>query len=140
MHYHVFLSFRGPDSRKTFTDHLYAALVRKGIVTFRDDEEIEKGEAISKKLREAIRQSRYFIIVLSQEFASSPWCLNELQEIVETKQEQKVFPVFYDVQPGDIGRQRGNVAQAFAKLKGKNSSGKKRRWHQALSKVAEFSG
>ncbi|KAI9072031.1 hypothetical protein K1719_046007 [Acacia pycnantha] len=94
MRYHVFLSFRGPDTRKTFTDHLYSALVRKGIVTFRDDEEIEKGEAVKEKLSSAIQQSRYCIIVLSQEFASSRWCLEELQEIVETKPKQTVLPVF----------------------------------------------
>ena len=60
MRYHVFLSFRGPDTRKTFTDNLYAALVRKGIVTFRDDENIERGEAIE--------QSRIAIVVLSKNY------------------------------------------------------------------------
>ncbi|KAI9215660.1 hypothetical protein POPTR_T002968v4 [Populus trichocarpa] len=32
--YDVFLSFRGEDTRKTFTDHLYTALVQAGIHTF----------------------------------------------------------------------------------------------------------
>jgi len=41
--YDVFLSFRGEDTRKTFTDHLYTALVQVGIQTFRDDDELPVG-------------------------------------------------------------------------------------------------
>jgi hypothetical protein len=32
--YDVFVSFRGEDNRKNFTDHLYTALVQAGIYTF----------------------------------------------------------------------------------------------------------
>ena len=39
--YDVFLSFRGEDTRTNFTDHLYVALKRKGIITFRDEEELK---------------------------------------------------------------------------------------------------
>ena len=38
--YEVFLSFRGEDNRFNFTDHLYVALKGKGIITFRDEEEL----------------------------------------------------------------------------------------------------
>ncbi|XVE90477.1 hypothetical protein DITRI_Ditri20bG0080900 [Diplodiscus trichospermus] len=44
--YDVFLSFRGTDTRKNFTDHLYTALVQTGIHTFKDDEKIERGKNI----------------------------------------------------------------------------------------------
>ncbi|KAL9344340.1 hypothetical protein Peur_062015 [Populus x canadensis] len=44
--YDVFLSFRGEDIRKTFTGHLYAALVQAGIHTFLDDVELPRGEEI----------------------------------------------------------------------------------------------
>ena len=49
-HYDVFLSFRGADTRKTFTDHLYDNLVAHGIHTFRDDEELENGGDIVRFL------------------------------------------------------------------------------------------
>uniref|UniRef100_A0A6N2KED8 TIR domain-containing protein n=1 Tax=Salix viminalis TaxID=40686 RepID=A0A6N2KED8_SALVM len=48
--YDVFLSFRGEDNRKNFTDHLYTALVQAGVHTFLDENEIPKGEEISKHL------------------------------------------------------------------------------------------
>ncbi|KAL9384181.1 hypothetical protein Peur_024507 [Populus x canadensis] len=54
--YQVFLTFRGEDTRKNFTDHLYTALVQAGIHTFRDDDEIGRGENIKSELQQAIQQ------------------------------------------------------------------------------------
>ena len=34
----VFLSFYGKDTRKNFTDHLYATLIQNGINVYRDNE------------------------------------------------------------------------------------------------------
>ncbi|XP_042958216.1 disease resistance protein RPV1-like [Carya illinoinensis] len=48
--YEVFLSFYGKDTRKNFTDYLYVDLKRKGILVFRDDETLQRGEYISKAL------------------------------------------------------------------------------------------
>ena len=42
--YDVFLSFRGEDTRNGFTDHLFDALQRKGLFTFRDEENLDKGK------------------------------------------------------------------------------------------------
>ncbi|KAJ9535123.1 LOW QUALITY PROTEIN: hypothetical protein OSB04_un001799 [Centaurea solstitialis] len=77
--YDVFLSFRGYDTRFSFTDHLYNALVNANITTFLDDEEIETGLSLKAELETAIKTSRVSIIVLSQNYASSTWCLNELE-------------------------------------------------------------
>ncbi|XP_059431323.1 disease resistance protein RUN1-like [Corylus avellana] len=67
----VFLSFKGEDTCKNFTDHLYSTLVSARIHTFRDDEELRQGENISTKLLNAIRGSRIFIMVFSKSYASS---------------------------------------------------------------------
>jgi hypothetical protein len=53
--YQVFLSFRGEDTHKNFTDHLYTALVQAGIHTFRDDDEIGRGENIMSELQQAMQ-------------------------------------------------------------------------------------
>lgn len=140
--YHVFLSFRGQDTRKTFTDHLYAALRRKGIVTFRDDEELERGEFIFDKLIKAIHESMFAIVVLSQDYASSSWCLDELQKIVESRQDLRrtVFPVFYGVDPSDIRHQKGNIARAFENHESRFAIDKVKRWRDALTTVSNISG
>ncbi|KAI8532361.1 hypothetical protein RHMOL_Rhmol11G0208800 [Rhododendron molle] len=64
--YDIFLSFRGLDTRKKFTDQLFHALVREGFQIFRDDDEIDRGEVIKSELLEAIRNSRMSVIVLSE--------------------------------------------------------------------------
>ena len=64
--YDVFLSFRGEDTRKNFTDHLYNTLVAYGIRTFRDDEQLQKGDDIKSGLSTAIQDSNLFVIIFSE--------------------------------------------------------------------------
>ena len=53
----VVLSFTGEDTRRTFTSHLFAALCRKNIDSFIDDEEIKKGDEMSPTILAAIEGS-----------------------------------------------------------------------------------
>ena len=94
--YDVFLNFRGEDTRNTFTSHLYSALKQSGFSTFMDDEKLERGECIALDLLRAIEESRFSIVVLSKNYASSTWCLDELVKIIECKKhtELRVSPVF----------------------------------------------
>ncbi|KAB2059666.1 hypothetical protein ES319_A11G321800v1, partial [Gossypium barbadense] len=128
--YDVFLSFRGEDTRKNFTDHLYDALKRNGIVTFRDEPKLEAGEGIAPELFKAIQQSC--------------WCLEELAEIVKQKNEKghKVFPIFYDVNPSDLRKQKEKVDEAFAKHEERYREDKEKiqRWRNALTEVANTKG
>ncbi|XP_040363545.1 TMV resistance protein N isoform X2 [Rosa chinensis] len=139
----VFLSFRGEDTRKAFTDHLYTALDHQGIITFKDDPQLQKGEAISPALFTEIEESRFALIVLSQHYASSTWCLDELVRILECmKARETVLPIFYDVDPSDIRKQTGSFGEAFAnhEERFRDDKEKVRRWRYALTEVASFSG
>ncbi|WOH13505.1 hypothetical protein DCAR_0833015 [Daucus carota subsp. sativus] len=113
--YDVFLSFSGEDTRKTFTDHLYTALKNEGLITFRDDEEIERGESIKSELENGIQQSRSWIVVFSKNYAFSSWCLDELVLILECSNNSKRFllPIFYHVDPSDVRKQSGCVSEAI---------------------------
>ncbi|CAL5347674.1 unnamed protein product [Camellia sinensis] len=115
--YDVFLSFRGEDTRKNFTDHLYEALVRAGICTFRDDDELPRGREISSEVLKSIEESRISIIVFSRNYACSRWCLDELVKIIECKNTlgQLVLPIFYDVCPSDVRKQTGYFGEAFGR-------------------------
>uniref|UniRef100_A0A2N9II78 TIR domain-containing protein n=1 Tax=Fagus sylvatica TaxID=28930 RepID=A0A2N9II78_FAGSY len=84
--YDVFISFRGEDTRKSFTDLIYFALTEKGIITFKDDKELERGKTISIELLKAIEQSRFAIVILSSNYASSTWCLDELAKIIHCEE------------------------------------------------------
>ncbi|XWS10686.1 hypothetical protein CRYUN_Cryun38cG0018900 [Craigia yunnanensis] len=142
--YDVFLSFRGEDTRKKFTDNLYAALERKGIVPFKDDLQLEAGEEIAPELSKAIQESWCSLIVFSETYAFSSWCLNELVQIVEQRNKtgHKIFPIFYHVDPSDLRKQTGRVDEAFSKHEQtyKESKDKIKRWRTALTKVANIKG
>ena len=142
--YDVFLSFRGKDTRNGFTDHLYAALTEKGILTFRDEEKLEMGKSISPDLFRAIEESRSSIVILSKNYASSRWCLDELVKIIGCMNEMKmiVLPIFYDVDPSDVRNQTNTFAKAFANHENnfKDNIGKVQRWRTALREVANLKG
>ncbi|KAM7470196.1 hypothetical protein LguiA_008379 [Lonicera macranthoides] len=151
--YDVFLSFRGEDTRKNFTDHLYTALVQAGYRTYRDEDEIERGESLEPALDKAIKGSRMSIIVLSKDYASSPWCLDELLMILKCRSTSGhlVLPVFYDVCPSEIRKQNGRTKDAFDRYlkqyKAEIYTVKKMKlvekvggWKKALKEVADLAG
>jgi hypothetical protein len=118
-------------------------LVRRGISTFIDDE-LTRGEEISPSLLKAIEQSRISIIVFSENYASSRWCLDELVKILQCKEsnQQMVWPVFYKVDPSHVRNQRGTFGDAFADhdCKFKDNMKKVCEWRQALWEAANLSG
>ncbi|KAJ9551352.1 hypothetical protein OSB04_015397 [Centaurea solstitialis] len=137
--YDVFLSFRGEDTRNTFIGHLYNALQHKSILTYKDDERIQKGEKISDELMKSIKDSRFHIIVFSKNYASSSWCLEELVQIIECQKtvEQTAYPVFYDVEPSEVRKQSGEFGEVFAKHEKEEAVGK---WRKALEEAAGLAG
>ncbi|KAL9381682.1 hypothetical protein Peur_024717 [Populus x canadensis] len=141
--YDVFLSFRGEDTRKTFTDHLYTALVQAGIHTFRDDDELPRGEEISDHLLRAVQESKISIVVFSKGYASSRWCLNELVEILQCKNRktgQIVLPIFYDIDPSYVRKQNGSFAEAFVKHEECFEEKLVKEWRKALEEAGNLSG
>ncbi|MBA0771080.1 hypothetical protein Gotri_019605, partial [Gossypium trilobum] len=109
--------------------------------TFRDDPKLEAGEEIAPELFKAIQKSWCSVIVFSESYASSGWCLDELTEIVKQKKDKgRVFPVFYDVDPSDLRKQKGKVEEAFAEHEKRYDEDKVQRWRNALTQVANIKG
>ncbi|XP_031259203.1 TMV resistance protein N-like [Pistacia vera] len=139
----VFLSFRGEDTRNGFTSHLYLALCRKKISTFIDDQ-IVRGDKISSFLLNTIKASKISVIIFSKNYATSRWCLQELEQILHCKKidEQIVIPVFYHVDPSDVRNQTGSFGDGFAELE-KHTKQKLemlQRWKTALNEVGSLAG
>ncbi|KAL3750028.1 hypothetical protein ACJRO7_011068 [Eucalyptus globulus] len=114
--YDVFLSFRGSDTRCTFTDHLYHSLIKAGtFCVFRDENNIPIGEEFGPKILDSIARSKISIPVISENYASSKWCLRELIHIMDHKKNAShiVLPIFYNVAPSDVRHLRGNFGNAF---------------------------
>ncbi|CAN0880384.1 Disease resistance protein L6 [Linum grandiflorum] len=142
--YEVFLSFRGPDTRHHITDILYRFLVHLKIRTFRDDDELRKGEEIGPNLIQAIGQSKIYVPIISENYAHSKWCLNELVEIVQHhKQDQRyiILPIFYMVDPRHIRNQTGPYQSAFQQHKKNNfDEARIQSWKDALKEVGSLKG
>ncbi|XP_063941473.1 disease resistance protein RPV1-like [Daucus carota subsp. sativus] len=137
----VFLSFYGMETRRNFISHLYHALDQAGIVTFKDDPALEKGEEISSALRQAIRNSKMFVVVISENFANSSWCLDELVEILSCKRtNNQVIPVFYYVHPSDLRYHKGSFGVALKKHEKRHSVDRIQKWKSALTEIAALSG
>ncbi|XP_061365228.1 uncharacterized protein LOC133308602 [Gastrolobium bilobum] len=139
----VFLSFRGEDTRKTFTSHLYAAFKRAEIKTY-IDYNLERGDEISGTLLRAIEDAKLSVIVFSKNFGTSKWCLEEVKKIIECKKTrgQIVVPVFYDTEPTHVRNQTGSFESAFARHE-QNFQGrlnKVQKWRDALREAANLSG
>ncbi|XP_070663311.1 TMV resistance protein N-like isoform X2 [Malus domestica] len=129
--YDVFISFRGEDTRKNFTSHLHAALLRYKIEAY-IDYRLKIGDEIGRTLLEAIEKSRLSVIIFSKNYASSTWCLIELVHILKcrNKYKQMVVPIFYDINPSDVRKQEGSYKDAFAGLE--------KRFQDSMDKVIEW--
>ncbi|KEH25078.1 disease resistance protein RPV1 [Medicago truncatula] len=147
----VFLSFRGKDTRASFTSHLYASLQNAGINVFRDDDSLKRGHCISKSIKRAIEESEISIIIFSKNYAKSRWCLNELLTIMECRRSigQVVLPVFYDVDPSEVRHQTGEFGNSFEyRWNNPNINLSKTvrekkllvKWRKALLKAASLAG
>ncbi|KAH9782249.1 ADP-ribosyl cyclase/cyclic ADP-ribose hydrolase [Citrus sinensis] len=136
----IFLSFRGEDTRDNFTSHLYSALCHNNIETFIDND-LKRGDEISQSLLDTIEASTISIIIFSERYASSGWCLDELLKILECKHDygQIVIPVFCRVDPSHVRWQTGTFGDYFSKL-GERFPKKMQRWRSALTEAANLSG
>ncbi|KAM7522829.1 hypothetical protein LguiA_012731 [Lonicera macranthoides] len=140
--FEVFLSFNGMDTRKGFTDFLYTYLADAGIRTFRDDNELRVGEEIGPELLKAIKESKISIPIFSKNYASSKWCLRELVQIVEchTNEGQKIYPIFYDVNPYEVQHQSGSYKDAFSHHKNNFDEMTIQGWKEAMREVGQLKG
>jgi len=140
----VFLSFRGEDTRYNFTSHLHACLTRFQIKTY-IDYNLVRGDEISNALLRAIEESKLSVVVLSENYANSKWCLDELVKILDCKRNkgQVVVPVFYGIDhPSSVRNQTGSYGIAFAKHEKqfRSNMNKVLRWRSALAEVANLAG
>ncbi|KAF3778173.1 Plant intracellular Ras-group-related LRR protein 7 [Nymphaea thermarum] len=143
--YDVFLSFRGLDTRTTFTDHLYQALRRNGVHVFRDSEGLHRGDRIEDLLG-VIDRSEIFIPIFSRNYAHSKWCLKEIQKMVKVasvgESKRLILPVFYDITPEQVKHQKPPFEAAFRvhEQDEEVEAQTVKEWRQALQTASGFSG
>ena len=81
------------------------------------------------------------IVVFSENYASSTWCLKELVKILECKNfGQLVLPVFYKVNPSEVRKQEGKFGIALTEHEEKHNKDKVQSWRAALTKATDLAG
>ncbi|CAN1855269.1 Disease resistance protein RUN1 [Linum perenne] len=140
--YDVFLCFRGDDTRLGFTSHLMNALSDKQIRTFIDNM-LEKTESIDE-LISILQRSALSVVIFSEKFADSVWCLDEVATIARrmVKFGHRVLPIFYNVDPSDVADDCRSYATTIDReYKGRITySEDKKKWMNALKNVANCAG
>jgi hypothetical protein len=141
INHEVFISFRGSDIRQGFLSHLVDALHEKQIIAFVDNQ-IHKRDEIAQSLFQAIETSFISLVIFSENYASSRWCLEELVKIVECREKdgQILVPVFYKLDPTIVRHLNGTYANAFAEHDKKFNLTKVQEWKSALKECASISG
>ncbi|XP_027357340.1 disease resistance-like protein DSC1 [Abrus precatorius] len=143
--YDVFISFRGEDTRSNFVSHLRNALDRDRIKTYTDEDKLGKGDQVWASLSQAIQDSHVAIVIFSQNYAFSKWCLKELVKILECRKSEGliVIPVFYEVDPSHIRKFTGIFKEAMAKHEkffGDRDNESIKEWKDALIEASNICG
>lgn len=144
--YQVFLNFRGSDVRHGFADTLYHFLDDAKIHIFMDDAEIRAGDIIGEKLKQAIDDSTCYIPIFSPNYATSHWCLIELERMMmnisnskEDTDKKVILPIFYDVEPEELKLkpEEHKLKPEELKLKPEEHKLQRPSYHDAILKLEE---
>ncbi|PWA38414.1 hypothetical protein CTI12_AA581540 [Artemisia annua] len=140
--YDVFVNYASEDIGKRFVSHLKGALGREGF-TICDNTMLTLGQDESSELLKAVEDSEIYLLVFSNEYASSVRCLEEFALIMESYpkfKHRKVLPVFFNVEPTDVKNQQGPFLDAFKDHETKVDPNKVQNWRQALREAGHLSG
>ncbi|XP_039167068.1 protein PHLOEM PROTEIN 2-LIKE A8 [Eucalyptus grandis] len=112
------------------------------INVFRIDDPSLIGKNVSSEIRNAIEHCKISIPILSENFASSHWCLDELAQIVECKKTkgQEMLPIFYKVKPSDVKDLLNSFGGNMRQQKKLFKRSKYKQWKQVLKEVGSSKG
>ncbi|XP_028753472.1 TMV resistance protein N-like [Neltuma alba] len=143
----VYLSFRGDDNSRKFTDDLRCGIESRDLQTLGDDKKFETRDSIiliPPHLLKSIEESFIFFVIFSRNFASSIWCLQELSKIADfinnNDPKHTVIPIFYDVDPYEVQQQIGIYGKAFAEYEKSFCPDLVRKWRLAMTLTANLPG
>nr|GEW36918.1 NB-ARC domains-containing protein [Tanacetum cinerariifolium] len=141
--YDVFVSYEGGDIIQSFVDHLFHDFKRKGIRAFKEDDHMRRGEERYPQVYRAIEQSRFPVVILSDGFASSPYCLRELVKIIEYKEKlqekYEITIIYHNCKPEMVVKETENYEATFGKHE-KLVKQDVSKWKEALIKAVSLPG
>ncbi|XP_020887704.1 protein PHLOEM PROTEIN 2-LIKE A6 [Arabidopsis lyrata subsp. lyrata] len=138
----VFICFRGAGVRKHFISFLDPALRKANINVFIDEDEYLGSDLVN--LLKRIEESEIALVIFSEDFTSSYWCLEELAKIKECKDQGrlKVIPIFYKVKPSVVKYLKGKFGDHFRdQIRNlRHQPERTQKWEDALLSIPESIG
>ena len=120
---------------------LYEDLKRHGLQPYLDRKSIRIGEECWKSIEDGIKNTTIAVVVFSERYAESEWCLKELHVMLEALSCKKILPIFYNVTPWDLRNpERGQFKDGFTKLKEKFNSRVIEEWKADLEVASKLMG
>lgn len=138
--YDVFLSHRGPDTKTGFVSFLHKDLDAAGLRPFFDCKSIDIGEDSWECIEHAIKRTPIAVVIFSESFAQSEWCMRELHVMLHTPG-VKVLPVFYNVRPSEVRfPESGQLKDGFEKLTRRHDKKDIDEWRKDLAQASKLMG
>lgn len=138
----VFINFRGKDVRLEFVKSLVDEMKAAGINVFIDEFEV-RGLGL-EELFVRIEESEVAIVIFSEHYGESEWCLNELVKINECANNRTLMaiPVFYKLVVSHVKDMEGNFGIHFRALKRINhyDTIKTQKWERAIASISAKHG
>ncbi|AEE34368.1 phloem protein 2 A5 [Arabidopsis thaliana] len=136
----VFINFRGKDLRKGFMSFLKPALKKEKINVFIDEQE-ERGKYLIS-LFDTIGESKIALVIFSEGYCESHWCMDELVKIKEYMDQNRliIIPIFYRLDLDVVKDLTGKFGDNFWDLVDKYQPEPKKlhKWTEALFSVCEL--
>jgi formylglycine-generating enzyme required for sulfatase activity len=100
--YHVFLSHASED-KETFARPLYERLIDENYRVWYDEQEIEWGHELNRKITEGLEKSQYGMVVISPNYFAKhkEWTFMEFNNILES---DKILPILHGIEWPQIQR------------------------------------
>lgn len=138
----VFLAFRGPDTQYNLAHYLYVSLMASGIGVFNHDDPSLIGKDFSNEISNAIDRCEISIPILSSNYSSSPWCLEELARMVDCKRTkgQMILPIFYKVDSSHVRDLSHCFEESILPHKELVDGSTYDRWKRALKEIGSLEG
>ncbi|CAN1233077.1 Disease resistance protein RUN1 [Linum perenne] len=121
--------------------HVKQAMLDQKIRVFVDTM-LQKTEDVGELL-EILKRTAVSVVIFSEKFADSSWCLDEVNTIVQSIEEfnHKTLPVFYNVDWTTVAGDEWLIGSYVRMIAGlKESQESKKKWMESLKKVASKAG
>ncbi|EHZ3054554.1 toll/interleukin-1 receptor domain-containing protein, partial [Salmonella enterica subsp. enterica] len=115
-HYDFFISHASED-KDIFVRPLVNELNRLGISVWYDEQTLEVGDSLRRKIDSGLRKAAYGIVVLSHDFLNKKWPEYELDSLIDRAihdDNKVILPIWHNINAQDVSKYSHYLADKIA--------------------------